>query len=265
MAVTFRIEPFKAELRYGIVDALVMAKRNLLRYRRSTDLLIFSTIQPVMFVLMFAFVFGGAIDTPGGSYVNFLLPGIMVLSVLFGSTQTGIGLAEDVASGQVDRYRSLPMARSAVVAGRILADTARNTFVVTVMLTVGYAIGFRFNGTVLGAIATVAVAVAMGHAFSWIPASIGTSVKTAQTAEAAGVVWIFPLVFLSSVFVPLETMPDWLQVFAANNPVTVTANALRGLSQGGEFWEPLWKTAAWWTGIMAVFVPVAIWRYHSLR
>ena len=257
MAVTFRVVPFRAELRYGFVDALVMAKRNLLRYRRSTDLLIFSTIQPVMFVLMFAFVFGGAIDTPGGNYVNFLLPGIMVMSVLFGSTQTGIGLAEDVASGLVDRYRSLPMARSAVVAGRILADTARNTFVITVILAVGYTIGLRFNGTVLGAIATVAVAAAMGHAFSWISAAIGTSVKKAETAEAAGVVWIFPLVFLSSVFVPVETIPDWLQV--------VAANALRGLSQGGDYWEPLWKAAVWWTAIMAVFVPVAIWRYRSLR
>ncbi len=265
MAAELKIKSLGTELRYASVDALVMAKRNLLRYRRSTDLLIFSTIQPVMFVLMFAFVFGGAIDTPGGEYINFLLPGILVMSVLFGSTQTGIGLAEDIASGLVDRYRSLPMARSAVVAGRILADTARNAFVVTVMVAVGYAIGFRFNGTVLNAIASMAVAVVFGHAFSWISASIGTSVKKAETAEAAGVVWIFPLVFLSAVFVPVETMPDWLQVFAANNPVTVATGAARGLSQGGEYWEPLWKAAAWWTAIMAVFVPVAIWRYRGLR
>ena len=265
MAMALRVESFRAELRYASVDAFVMAKRNLLRYRRSTDLLIFSTVQPILFVLMFAFVFGGAIDTPGGEYINFLLPGILLMSVLFGSTQTGIGLAEDIASGLVDRYRSLPMARSAVVAGRILADTARNAFVVAVMVAVGYAIGFRFNGTVVSAIASMAVAVAFGHAFSWISASIGTSVKKAETAEAAGVVWIFPLVFLSSVFVPVETMPDWLQVVAANNPVTVAANAARGLSQGGEFGEPLWKAAAWWTAIMAVFVPVAIWRYRGLR
>lgn len=259
------MDALRIEARFAFGDILQLWKRNMLAYRRQPDLLIFSTIQPVMFVLLFAFVFGGAIQTGPIDYIDFLLPGILAQSVLFGSTQTGVGLAEDVTSGMIDRYRTLPMARSAVIAGRIMADTTRNLFVVTLMIGVGFAIGFRYHGTVAGAIAMPLVGVAFGQSFSWISAAIGTSVKRAETAQVASFVWIFPLVFVSSVFVPVETMPDWLQVVAENSPVTHTVNAMRGLALGTDFWEPLVKALAWMAGIMAVFVPVAIWRYRSIQ
>ena len=239
-------------------------KRNLLAYRRTPDLLVFSTIQPVMFVLLFSFVFGGAIQTGPIPYIDFLLPGILVQSGLFGSTQTGVGLAEDVRSGMIDRYRSLPMARSAVIAGRILADATRNMFVLTLMVGVGFIIGFRFHGSVAGAIAMVLVGVVFAQAFSWISAAIGMSVRRAETAQVASFVLVFPLTFISSVFVPIETMPDWLRAVAEHSPVTLTVDAMRGLALGTEFWESLMRSSAWIVGIMVVFFPVAIWRYRRI-
>ena len=195
-----------------------MTMRNLLRYRRSPDLLVFATIQPVIFVLLFTYVFGGAIQTVTDNYIDFLLPGILVQTVLFGSTNTGFGLAQDLSSGLVDRYRSLPMARSAVIAGRILADTLRNMFVVTLMIGVGYALGFRFHAGIGYALGIVATLVVFGHAFSWISAFIGVSIRDAETVQVAGFVWLFPLTFMSSAFVPVSTMPDWLQVVAQVTP-----------------------------------------------
>jgi ABC-2 type transport system permease protein/oleandomycin transport system permease protein len=239
-------------------------KRNLLAYRRTPDLLVFSTIQPVMFVLLFSFVFGGAIQTGPIPYIDFLLPGILVQSGLFGSTQTGVGLAEDVRSGMIDRYRSLPMARSAVIAGRILADATRNMFVLTLMVGVGFIIGFRFHGSVAGAIAMVLVGVVFAQAFSWISAAIGMSVRRAETAQVASFVLVFPLTFISSVFVPVETMPDWLRAVAEHSPVTLTVDAMRGLALGTEFWESLMRSSAWIAGIMVIIIPVAIWRYRRI-
>ena len=253
------------ELRWAIPDAAVMTMRNLLRYRRSPDLLVFATIQPVIFVLLFTFVFGGAIQTGADNYIDFLLPGILVQTVLFGSTNTGFGLAQDLASGLVDRYRSLPMARSAVIAGRILADSLRNVFVVLLMIGVGYALGFRFHAGIGYAAAVVATVVILGHAFSWISALIGVSIHEAETVQVAGFIWLFPLTFLSSVFVPVDTMPDWLQVVAKVNPVTVTVNALRAMSLGvGDVWGNLWQTFAWTVGIVIVFASLAIVRYRRL-
>ena len=239
-------------------------KRNLLAYRRTPDLLVFSTIQPVMFVLLFSFVFGGAIQTGPIPYIDFLLPGILVQSGLFGSTQTGVGLAEDVRSGMIDRYRSLPMARSAVIAGRILADATRNMFVLTLMVGVGFIIGFRFHGSVAGAIAMVLVGVVFAQAFSWISAAIGMSVRRAETAQVASFLLVFPLTFISSVFVPIDTMPDWLRAVAEHSPVTLTVDAMRGLALGTEFWESLMRSSAWIVGIMVIFIPVAIWRYRRV-
>ena len=255
----------RSELRWALSDAGVMAVRNLRKYRRSPDLLVFSTIQPVIFVLLFTYVFGGAIRTGTGNYIDFLLPGVLVQTVLFGSSNTGFGLAEDLASGLVDRYRSLPMARSAVIAGRILADTVRNIFVVSLMIAVGYALGFRFHGGVGLAIAAVATAVVFGNAFSWISAFIGLSVRDVETVQVAGFVWLFPLTFLSSAFVPVETMPDWLQVVAGANPVTLAVNAMRGMTLGiGEVWDNLWRAGIWTLGILLVFATLAIARYRRL-
>ena len=255
----------KGELRWAILDAATMTVRNLLKYRRSPDLLVFSTIQPVIFVLLFTFVFGGAIQTGADNYIDFLLPGIFVQTVLFGSINTGVGLAEDVAAGLIDRYRSLPMARSAVIASRILADTIRNIFVVLLMTGVGYALGFRFHGGVGNAVGILAAVVMFGHAFSWISALIGVTVRDVETVQVAGFVWLFPLTFLSSAFVPVSTMPDWLQAVAQVNPVTVTVNALRAMSLGvGDVWGNLWQTFAWVAGILIVFATLAISRYRRL-
>ena len=250
-------------LRWTFTDAAAVTRRNLYRYIRVPTLLLFSTIQPVMFVLLFTYVFGGAIQVPGvDNYVDYLMAGILAQTVIFGSTQTGVGLAEDMSRGMIDRFRSLPMARSAVLAGRTLSDTVRNLFVVMLMLVVGTLVGFRFHAGVVPAIGAVALALAFGLAFSWISAFIGLSVRDVESAQAAGFVWVFPLVFASSAFVPVESMPGWLQSFARINPVTVTVNALRALTLGGPITKPLLQSLAWIAAILLVFVPLAVNRYR---
>lgn len=253
-------------LAWTVSDTLVMAKRNLLRYLRLPQLLVFSTVQPIMFVLLFAFVFGGAISTPGVDYINYLIPGILVQTVLFGASQTTVGLADDLAHGMVDRFRSLPMARSAVLAGRTLADSARNVFVVLLMLGVGALIGFRFEGGVLASAGAVALVVGFGFAFSWISALIGLVVKDTETAQVAGFIWIFPLVFASSAFVPVQTMPGWLQAFAEVQPISVTVNAVRYLTSDGvapgTAASDVGLALLWVAGILAAFVPLAVAQYR---
>jgi ABC-2 type transport system permease protein/oleandomycin transport system permease protein len=252
---------------FVISDAVLMTKRNLLRYLRLPNLLVFSTVQPVMFVLLFAYVFGGAIRVPNVNYKDFLMPGIFVQTVIFGSVQTGVGLSDDLAKGMIDRFRSLPMARSAVLAGRTLSDTVRNVFVVLLMTGVGLLIGFRFHNNIFESIAALALAVSFGLAFSWISALIGMSVRDPEAAQAAGFIWIFPLVFASSSFVPVSTMPSWLQVFARNNPITHTVNAIRALILNqapfhDQLGHELWMSVAWIAGILLVFVPLAVNRYR---
>jgi ABC-2 type transport system permease protein len=196
------------------------------------------------------------------NYIDFLMAGILVQTVIFGSTQTGVGLAEDMSRGMVDRFRSLPMARSAVLAGRTLSDTVRNLFVVCLMLVVGTLVGFRFHAGFVPALGAVGLALAFGLAFSWISALIGLSVRDVESAQAAGFVWVFPLVFASSAFVPVATMPGWLQAFADINPVTITVNALRALTLGGPTVRPVLEALAWIAGILLVFVPLAVNRYR---
>jgi ABC-2 type transport system permease protein len=248
---------------WTFADAAAVTRRNLYRYVRVPTLLLFSTIQPIMFVLLFTYVFGGAIQVAGvDNYIDFLMAGILVQTVIFGSTQTGVGLAEDMSRGMVDRFRSLPMARSAVLAGRTLSDTVRNLFVVCLMLVVGTLVGFRFHAGVVPAVGAVGLALAFGLAFSWISALIGLSVRDVESAQAAGFVWVFPLVFASSAFVPVATMPGWLQAFAEINPVTITVNALRALTLGGPTVRPVLEALAWIAGILLVFVPLAVNRYR---
>lgn len=191
---------------WTVSDAIVVTLRNLLRYIRLPQLLVFSTIQPVMFVLLFSYVFGGAIDVGEVDYIDFLLPGIFIQAAIFGSTQTGVGMAYDLKKGMIDRFRSLPMARSAVLGGPILADAMRITFVVLLMTGVGSAIGFRFHDGAANAVAVIALAVLFGMTFSWVSAFLGIVVKDVETAQVAGFIWVFPLVFISSVFVPVRTM-----------------------------------------------------------
>lgn len=254
---------------WNFTDTFVVAKRNLLRYLRLPQLLVFSTIQPIMFVLLFAFVFGGAIAIPGDfEYIDYLIPGILVQTVLFGASNTTVGLAEDLSRGMVDRFRSLPMARSAVLAGRTLADSIRNIFVVILMVVVGYMIGFRFQNGIIAAVSAMLLVVFFGHAFSWISAYIGLITKDPETAQVAGFIWIFPLVFASSTFVPVETMPDWLQVFAEIQPISVTVNAARFLTLGDAAPSAsigdVWAAFAWMVAIMAVFVPLSIHQYKRV-
>ena len=248
-------------------DAMAITRRNLIKYLRVPNLIVFSTVQPVMFVLLFAYVFGGAIKgalPPKVHYIDFLMPGIVVQTVVFGSTQTGVGLAEDMTKGIIDRFRSLPMARSAVLAGRTISDTVRNLAVVLLMVLVGTLIGFRIHTGVLPALVALGVALGFGFAMSWISATIGLVLRDVETAQSASFVWIFPLVFASSVFVPLRTMPGWLQTFARANPITNVANALRALTLGGATTRPLLYALAWLSAILVTFARVATRQYRKV-
>jgi ABC-2 type transport system permease protein/oleandomycin transport system permease protein len=263
-----------AAVRWTITDALVVTKRNLLKYVRVPTLLIFSTIQPIMFVLLFNYVFGGAITSgipiPGFDYIIFLMPGIFVQTAVFGSTNTGIGLAEDLGKGLIDRFRSLPMARSAVLAGRTGSDSIRNLFVILLMIGVGYLIGFRFMGGFAKSVTAILLVLLFGYAFTWISATIGLALKDVESVQAASFVWLFPLVFASSAFVPTASMPGWLQTIADINPVTSTVNAVRLLVLGdtipGIFEQSLQsymlQSIAWSLGLLAIFIPLAINRYR---
>jgi ABC-2 type transport system ATP-binding protein len=258
--------PSPRAVRSAIADAVVVTGRNLRHFIRQPQLLIFSTIQPIMFVLLFVYVFGGAVSgsLPGGvEYVDFLLPGIFVQSVTFRATQTAVGLSEDLERGVVDRFRSMPMARSAVLLGRTVADLVRNVLIIGLMILVGYVVGFRFHGGVSGALAAIVVVAAFGFALSWIFAFVALTVRGAEAAQSAGFVVVFPLVFASSVFVPVSTMPDWLQAFAKASPVTLTADAARSYALTGAP-NSLGGAAAWIGGLLAVFIPLCVWRYRRM-
>ncbi len=246
---------------WTIADALVLAKRHLVQIPRIPEELIFSTIQPIMFVLLFRYVFGAAIKVNGTSYVNYLMPGIFTQTVIFGATNTGIGLATDLQRGLVDRFRSLPMAKSAVLTGRTLADLTRNTFVVIVMWTIGLLVGFRPEGNVLYWFAGAALLLLTTFAFSWISATIGLLVNTVEAAQSAGFIWLFPLTFASSAFVPTQGMPDWLRTFAEHQPVSLIVNAIRGLLLNNPNPTTIWQAVIWCVGILVVFVPLAVWAY----
>jgi len=251
---------------WTLLDTWVVCRRNLIHTVRIPELLIFSTIQPVMFVLLFVYVFGGAINVgPGLSYTDFLMPGIFVQTIVFGAMTTGIGLAEDRQRGLIDRFRSLPMARGALLGGRTLADIVRNTLIVLIMLAVGLAVGFRFGDTtVLAVIAGFLVMLLFAYAFSWISATIGMAVSSAEAAQSGGFIWVFPLTFASSAFVPVQTMPGWLQSVARHQPVTVTVDAVRSLFLGGPVTSSLLQSLAWCAGILLVFVPLSVRTYRRV-
>ncbi|MCL9761562.1 ABC transporter permease [Frankia sp. AiPa1] len=246
-----------------VVDAWVMARRNLLLTWRVPELLVFAMIQPVMFVLLFTYVFGGAINVPGVKYVNFLMPGVFMQTVVFGAMITGIGLAEDRQRGLIDRFRSLPMSRSALLTGRTLSDLLRNALIVVIMLLVGMAVGFRFGDTTVpAALLGFGVMLLFAYAFSWISAVIGLSVRTAEAAQSSGFIWVFPLVFASSAFAPVATMPGWLQAFARHQPVSVTIDTVRACLLGGPIASSLVQSLAWCAGLLVVFVPLAVRVYR---
>ena len=252
-----------ARLGGAVADARAVVWRNLITYRRVPQLLVFSTIQPVIFVLLFRYVFGGAVRSiPGVPYVDFLMPGIFVQTTVFGAIGTAVGLATDLKSGLLERFRSLPMARSAVLAGRTGADMARNVFVVALMSAVGFAVGFRVHTNALGFLAGMLLVLAFGYALSWVFASVGLVVGDPETAQAAAFPVMAPLVFASSVFIPVRTMPDWLQPFAEHQPVSVVASAVRALVLGGPTTSEVLQALAWIAGILVVFAPIAVARYR---
>ena len=245
-------------------DTLAIAQRNLIAYRRVPQLLVFSTIQPVIFVLMFRYVFGGAIPIPGQvPYVDYLMPGVFVQTVVFGSLAAAIGLATDLKSGLLERFRSLPMARSAVLAGRTIADLTRNVFVVTLMMLVGFLVGFRIHTDALAALAGCLMVLLFGFSMSWIFATVGLMVGDPETAQAAAFPILAPLVFCSSAFVPVSSMPSWLQPFANHQPVTATTNAVRALMIGGPTAKYVWQAIGWAVVIIAVAAPIAVRRYRK--
>ncbi len=258
------ISSIAVEGRWLLADTAVMTWRNLLRYRRSPELLMFSTLSPVMFVLLFNYVFGGAIPTGELSYIDFLIPGILVQNTIFTSTQTGVGLAEDLQKGMVDRYRSLPMARSAVLGGRVVAETLVCMFIACLMLGIGVIIGMRFHGGFWPGFAMPFMVAGFSFGFSWTAALVGTSVRNVESASSLMFFVIFPLTFLSSAFVPIQTMPDWLQLFAENNPVTKAVDLGRALTQGGPIVANAWAAGLWTVGITLVIGPLAVWQYRRV-
>lgn len=246
-------------------DWLVMARRGLVETWRKPALMALSFLQPAILVLIFRYAFGGAIKTPDGSYVNFLMAGILVLTAVFGALVTGVGLSEDLSKGIVDRLRSLPIAPSAVLVGRTLSDLARNVVSVVLMLLVGFLVGFRPTGTVAGLVAAIALVLAFAYVFSWIAATIALLVRDPETAQGLGFAWVGPLLFISSAFVPTHTMPPVVRALADVNPVTLCVDAVRELTTGGAAAGPALGTLAWLAALMLVFVPFALSRFRALE
>jgi ABC transporter DrrB family efflux protein len=250
-------------LAYAINDTAVVAKRNLLRIPRQPDLWVSFTIQPIMFVLLFVYVFGGAIQTPGyDDYVDFLMPGIIVQTMSFGGFVTAIGLSDDLRKGLIDRFRSLPMARSAVLAGRTLADVATNLVSIVVMVVVGLLVGFNFTSSPLEVAAGIGLLLLFGYAFSWIFAFIALNSSSAEGAQALGFMVIFPITFASSAFVPPDSMPGWLEAFAEANPFSTVVDATRALFVDAPAGNDVWAAVAWCVGLVVVFSALSVYRYR---
>ena len=248
--------------RWSVSDTLTITRRNLLVWLRVPAYIVFTVIQPVIFVLMFRYVFGGAINIPGNvSYVDFLIPGIIAQTAAFATFGTAIALAQELQKGVIDRLRSMPMARSAVLAGRLTADTIRMTVTILIVLGVGYAVGFRFQNGFWPAVGMLVLAIVFGVAICCIAAFTGLAIGDEESVQAFGLIWLFPLTFLSSAFVPTSTMPGWLQAFANNQPFTYVVNTMRAMALGGPIEANLWKSIAWIAGIFIVFVPLAVRAY----
>lgn len=252
-----------AQLRWAVSDTVAMTRRNLMIWFRVPAYIVFTVVQPIMFVLMFRYVFGGAIPVSvRGGYVNFLMPGIIGQTAAFATFGTAIALAMELQKGVIDRLRSMPMARSAVLAGRLVADTARMVVTIVIIIGVGYAVGFRFSNGAAAAVAMVALATLFGLAICCIAAWTGLVIKNEESVQAFGMIWLFPITFLSSAFVPIRTMPGWLQAFANNQPVTYVIDTLRALSLGGPIWPSMWKSLVWLGAILVVFIPLSVRAYR---
>ena len=244
-------------------DTLTITRRNLLVWMRVPAYLVFTVIQPILFVLMFRYVFGepSPVKVRGG-YVDFLMPGIIAQTAAFATFGTAIALAMELKKGVIDRLRSMPMARSAVLAGRLVADTGRMTLTILIIIGVGYAVGFRFLNGFAAAVAMVLLAIVFGVAICCIAAYTGLAIGDEESVQAFGFIWLFPVTFVSSAFVPIATMPGWLQAFANNQPMTYVVDTMRALAVGGPVWASLWKSLVWLIGIFVVFLPLAVRAYR---
>lgn len=252
----------RLSIRMAVRDVIGVTRRNLLRIMRTPQMLLISALQPAMLLVLFRYVLGGAIHIPGHSYVDYVVPAVFLEAVLIGGLTTSISLAEDLKSGIIDRFRSLPMARSAVLAGRTLADLSRAFLSLAIMVGLGLAVGFRFHAPAPSILGGLAVVIAFGYAFSWVYAAIGLATRDPATAQVAGILPFFVLMFASNAVVPIATMPSWLQGFAANQPLSVTVTAVRGLLEGGPTAHYVWLSLAWSAGLIAVFFAVALYLYR---
>jgi ABC-2 type transport system permease protein/oleandomycin transport system permease protein len=244
-------------------DTMVLAERNLIRLPRSPDLLLAFTVQPIMFVLLFRYVLGGAISPPGYSYVDYLIPGMVVQNIAFGGFVTALGLNDDLHKGLIDRFRSLPMSRAAVLAGRTASDIVTNALSMIVLLITGVIIGFSFHTNAADVILGMLILLLFGYGFSWVFAFVGLVAPSAESANSIGFIAVFPLTFISSAFVPVETMPTILQDFAKINPITIVVDAMRALWIGAPAGNNIWGAIVWSLVIVGVFAPLAVWRYRA--
>jgi len=248
--------------RWAIIDTLTITRRNLLVWIRVPAYIAFTVIQPVMFVLLFRYVFGGAIPVPGGNYVDFLMPGIIGQTAAFATFGTAIALAQELQKGVIDRLRSMPMARSAVLTGRLVADTGRMFITIVIIIGVGYLVGFRFQNGWFLAVAMVVLATIFGLAICCVAAYTGLAIGDEESVQAFGMIWLFPLTFVSSAFVPVSTMPGWLQAFASHQPVTYVIDTMRAMALGGPIATNLYWSIGWLAGIFIVFAPLAVRAYR---
>ncbi|MGH8903400.1 MAG: ABC transporter permease [Egibacteraceae bacterium] len=256
--------PSRSGGRRAVTHALVLTRRHLLHVVRTPGLALGSSVQPIMFLLLFNFVFGGAISRDG-SYIDFVVPGIVVQFLVFIAFGTGIGLNADISGGIVDRFRSLPIARSAVLSGRVLSDAIRCAFNVVLLVAVGALLGFRFSTGVVPVTGAFLLAIAFGVAMAWVGAWIGLTARSPEAVQSVGFIWVFPLTFASSVFVPTQTMPGWLQAFVKVNPLTNVADALRALALGGPTTTSLMGSLAWTTAILVTFSALAVRQYRRIQ
>lgn len=247
--------------RWWLADSLEMVRRNLIHIRRTPELLLDVTISPIMFVILFRYVFGGAIPIEGTTYVNYLMAGIFVQTIAFGGVYTGVLLANDLKNGMIDRFRSLPMSGSSVLVGRTLTDLLRVMLAIAVMWVVGLLVGFRPEGGISGALAAIALMLAFGFALSWVGVALGALVRTPEAIQGIVFVGVFPLTFASSAFVPTDTMPDWLAWFADRQPMTLVSDAVRSLTLDGTGGPAAIPAIVWSVAILVIAVPLGLWLY----
>jgi len=243
-------------------DSLEMVRRNLLHIRRTPELLLDVTLQPIMFVLLFRYVFGGAITVPNGSYVNFLMAGIFVQTIAFAGVYSSVLLANDLKNGMIDRFRSLPMVQASVITGRTFTDVLRGMLAIAVMWVVGLLVGFQPAGGFWAAMAAIGLLLAFGFALSWVGVALGALVRTPEAVQGLIFLTVFPLTFASSAFVTTESMPDWLRVFAENQPMTLIINSVRSFILDGNGGPDIWRALTWTAGILVIVFPLAVWLYR---